>query len=150
MISPNLLKELAEWRAFSTYEKETTSRFNRDRSVFLQVSGTIVDSCSRPFFQRQATLRQLDTEVKERKESADVPVFALFLLRDVSSSMRLFAQERSGIESAHIALSVSLSIRSSQKPMNFLTGNNYEIRLISNGVMCTYEGNIKPFYVPYR
>ena len=80
----------------------------------------------------------------------DEPVFALLLLRDVTSSMRLFAQEQSGIEAAHLALSVSLGIRSQQRPINILTGNEYEIRLIPNGVLCTYEGNIKPFYVPYR
>ena len=150
MISPTLLKELVERRAFSEYETRMASRFSHDRSVFLRASEAVIDSCSRPFFQRQAALRQLDTELQERRGVVDEPVFTLLLLRDVTSSMRLFAQERSGIEAAHIALSVSLGIRSRQKPLNFLTGNEYEIRLITNGALCTYEGNIKPFYVPYR
>jgi len=150
MLSQNLLKELMERRAFDEYEKAMTERFNHDRSVFLRVSEVMIESCSRPFFQRQSALRQLDAELRERRESANEPVFALLLLRDVTSSMRLFAQERSGIETAHLALSVSLGIRNRQMPINLLTGNEYEIRLITDGVMCTYEGNIKPFYVPYR
>jgi hypothetical protein len=150
MLSPNLLKELTERHAFREYEKAMASHFNHDRSVFLRVSEVMIESCSLPFFQRQTTLRQLDTELREQRETAEEPVFTLLLLRDVTSSMRLFAQERSGIEIAHIALSVSLDIRNRQKPLNVLTGNEYEIRLITDGVMCTYEGNIKPFYVPYR
>jgi len=150
MISPNVQKELMERRALSKYEGAVFERFNHDRSVFLRVSEVMVESCSQPFFQRQPALRQLETELRERRESADEPVFALLLLRDVTSSMRLFAQERSGIETAHLALSVSLRIRSRPIPLNVLTGNEYEIRLIPNGVMGTYEGNIKPFYVPYR
>jgi hypothetical protein len=64
--------------------------------------------------------------------------------------MRLFAQERSGIEAAHIALSVALGNHNPRRIINFLTGNEYEIRLITDGIMCTYQGNVKPFYVPYR
>jgi len=150
MVSQNLLKELMERRAFSEYERAMVERFSHDRSVFLRVSEVIVESCSQPFFKRQAVLRQLDTELQRRREAMDEPVFALLLLRNVTSSMRLFAQERSGIEIAYLALSVSLDIRNRQRPLNFLTGNEYEIRLITDGVMCTYEGNIKPFYVPYR
>ena len=150
MLSPNVLRELIERRAFSDYEKALAERFQHDRSVFHRVSEVIIESCSQPFFQRQPALRQLDTELRERRESANEPVFALLLLRDVTSSMRLFAQERSGIETAHLALSVSLGIRNRPMPLNLLTGNEYEIRLIPNGVMGTYEGNIKPFYVPYR
>ena len=150
MIAPNLLTELMERHAFRAYEKAMVERFNHDRSVFLRVSEVIIESCSHPFFLRQPTLRQLDTELRERRGAADEPVLALLLLRDVTSSMRLFAQERSGIETAYLALSVSLGIRSRQRPLNFLTGNEYEILLITNGVMCTYEGNVKPFYVPYR
>ena len=149
-ISPSLLKELMERRAFSGYEKDMPNRFNHDLSVFLRVSDAVIESCTHPFFQRQSTLRQLDTELQERRDSADEPVFALLLLRDVTSYMRIFAQERSGIETAHIALSVSLGEQKRLNPLNFLTGNEYEIRLITNGVACTYEGNIKPFYVPYR
>ena len=150
MISPNLLKELMERRALSGYEKTVVERFNHDRSVFLRVSEAIIESCSVPFFQRQPILQQLDATLREQRGSANEPVFTLLLLRDVSVSMRIFAQERSGIESAYLALSVSLDIRSRQRPLNFLTGNEYEIRLIPDGAMCTYEGNIKPFYVPYR
>ena len=150
MIAPNVLKELMERHAFREYEKAITARFNHDRSVFLRVSEAILESCSHPFFLRQPTLQQLDTELRERRGTADEPVFALLLLRDVTSSMRLFAQERSGIETAYLALSVSVGIRSRQRPLNFLTGNEYEIHLITDGVMCTYKGNIKPFYVPYR
>ena len=150
MLSPNVLKELKERRAFGEYEKAIMERFNHDRSVFLRVSEVVIESCSRPFFQRQPTLRQLDSELRERRETANEPIFALLLLRDVAPSMRLFAQERSGIESAHLALSVSLGNSSRHKPINFLTGNEYVIRLITDGIMCTYEGNIKPFYVPHR
>jgi hypothetical protein len=150
MIAPNLLKELAERHAFRGYEKATIERFNHDRSVFHRVSEAIVESCAVPFFQRQQALRQLDTELREQRGTANEPVFTLLLLRDVSTSMRIFAQERSGIETAYLALSISLNIRNRQKPLNFLTGNEYEIRLIADGVMCTYEGNVKPFYVPYR
>ena len=150
ILSPNLLKELTERRAFSEYEKAMVERFNHDKSVFLRVSEAIIESCSRPFFQRQSTLRQLDTELRKHRGTASEPVFALLLLRDVTSSMRLFAQERSGIETAHTALSVSLGIRNRPRPLNALTGNEYEIHLITDGAMCTYEGNVKPFYVPYR
>jgi len=150
MIAPNLLKELMERRAFDKYEKAVVERFNHDQSIFIRVSEAVIESCSIPFFQRQPALRQLDAELREQRGTANEPVFTLLLLRDVSTSMRVLAQERSGIESAYLALSVSLDIRSRQKPLNFLTGNEYEIRLITDGVMCTYEGNIKPFYVPYR
>ena len=150
MLSPNLLKELTERRAFDRYEKAMTEHFNHDKSVFLRVSETIIESCSRPFFRRQTVLRQLDAELRAQQGTADEPVLTLLLLRDATTSMRLFAQERSGIETAYLALSVSVGIQNRQKLLNFLTGNEYEIRLITNGVLCTYEGNVKPFYVPYR
>ena len=149
-VSPNLLKELAEKRAFREYEKAAVQRIAQDQLVFQRIVEVIVESCEQPYFKRQSVLRQLDIELREQRGTANEPVFAVLLLRDVSSTMRLFAQERSGIETAHIALSASLGKRNRQKLLNFLTGNEYEIRLITDGVMCTYEGNIKPFYVPYR
>ena len=150
MITPELLKALMERHAFHEYEKGAKEPFTHDRSVFDRVSDVIIESCSQPFFKRQPVLRQLDSELRKQRGTADEPVFALLLLRDVSSSMRILAQERSGIETAYLALAVSLEIRNRQRPMNFLTGNDYEILLITGGVLCTYEGNIKPFYVPYR
>ena len=151
MVSPNLLKELAETPAFREYEKAAVERIARDQLVFQRIIEVIVESSEVPFFKRQAVLRQLDSDLREQRGSATEPVFAVLLLREVSSTMRLFAQERSGIETAHIALSVALEgNRNRLKKMNFLTGNDYEIRLIPDGVMCTYEGNIKPFYVLYR
>ena len=150
MLSPALLKKLMDRHAFSGYEKTLTSRFNHDRSVFLRVSEVVIESCARPFFQRQETLRQLNIELREQQGTAGEPVFALLLLQNIASSMQLFAQERSGIETAHLALSASLGIQNRQKPLNFLTGNRYETHLIADGIMCTYEGNDKPFCVPYR
>ena len=151
MVSPNLLKELAGTSAFREYEKAAVERIARDQLVFQRIIEVIIESSELPFFKRQSVLRQLDSELREQRGSATEPVFAVLLLREVSSTMRLFAQERSGIEIAHIALSVALEgNRNRPKMMNFLTGNEYLIRLIPDGVMCTYEGNIKPFYVPYR
>jgi hypothetical protein len=149
-VTPNLLEELAERRAFREYEKAPVECVTHDQSVFLAALEEIVESCSMPFFQRQPVLRQLNQEIRELQGAANEPVFAILLLRDVSSAMRLFAQERSGIETAYIALSISLDDQKRYKMLNFLTGNEYEIRLITDGVMCTYEGNVTPFYVPYR
>ena len=64
--------------------------------------------------------------------------------------MRLFAQEQAGNELAYLALSASLHGQKRRKVVNFLTGNEYEFHLITDGMMCTYKGNVKPFYVPYR
>jgi hypothetical protein len=150
MVSPKLRKELADKPAFSEYEKSPVERFSHDQSVFRRVSEVIVESCSEPYFQRQPELRTLDKELREQQGTTTEPLFAVLLLRDVSETMRLFAQERSGIEMAHLALSVSLKGQSRNKTLNFLTGNEYEIVLITDGIMCTYKGNIKPFYVPYR
>jgi len=150
MVSPNLLKEFAGSRAFREYEKIPVARVTHDQSVFDKALEVMIESCSVPFFQRQSVLRQLSKEIHELHGTVDEPVFAVLLLRDVSSAMRLFAQERSGIETAYIALSLSLGSQEHYKMLNFLTGNEYEMILITNGVMCTYEGNVKPFYVPYR
>ena len=151
MVSPELLKELMDRDAFSGYEKAMARRTAHDRSVFHRVSEAVIESCSVPFFQRQPVLRQLEHELRTQRGTAAEPVFALLLLRDVSRYMQLFAQERSGIELAYLALSASLGKHNHNNTMqNFLTGREYEIRLITDGVMCTYEGNIKPFYVPYR
>jgi len=150
MVSPCLREELMSRDAFREYEKAMALRTVHDQSVFHRVSGAIIESCSVPFFQRQPVLRQLEQELRTQRGTAAEPVFALLLLRDVSRTMQLFAQERSGIELAYLALSASLGNQSRSKRLNFLTGNEYEIRLITDGVLCTYEGNIKPFYVPYR
>jgi len=150
MVSPNLLKEFTGSQAFGEYTKAPLERMAHDKSVFDKALEVILESCSEPFFQRQPILRQLNQEIRELQGTADEPVFAILLLRDISSAMRLFAQERSGIEMAYIALSISLDDPKRYKMLNFLTGNEYEIRLITDGAMCTYEGNVKPFYVPYR
>jgi len=150
MIAPNLLKELMERQAFREYEKVPIERMSHDQSLFVEALEVIVESCSEPFFERQSILRQLNEEIRELQGADNEPVFAILLLRDVSSAMRLFAQERSGIETAYIALSLSLGKQHHYAMLNFLTGNEYEIRLITDGVMCTYDGNVKPFYVPYR
>ena len=150
MIPPNVLKELGDRHAFREYAKAPAECIVQDQANFFAALEKIIESSAVPFFQRQPILRQLDTELREHRGTAAEPVFTLLLLRDVSSSMLLFAQERSGIETAYLALSASLEKQNRQKPVNFLTGKGYELRLIPNGVMCTYEGNIKAFYVPYR
>ena len=150
MIAPNLLKELDDRRAFREYEKAPAENMAQDQALFQRLADAVVESCAVPFFQRQPALRQLEKELQEQRRATTEPVFSLLLFRDVSSAMRLFAQERSGVETAYFALFASLGKPNRQRALNFLTGNEYEIRLIPNGVMCTYEGNVKPFYVPYR
>ena len=150
MVSPRRLKELAGNPIFHEYEKMAVERVAYDQSVFLRVSEVVIESCEQPFFKRQSVLRQLDNGLREQRGTATEPVLAILLLREVSPAMRLFAQERSGLEIVYLALSASLGNRNRSKMINFLTGNEYEIRLITDGVMCTYEGNIKPFYVPHR
>jgi hypothetical protein len=150
MIAPKLLKELEERHAFREYVKNPSACVEQDQANYLKACDAVIESCSVPYFKRQPILRQLDEEMKEQQGTATEPVFTILLLRDVSSSMRSLAQERSGIETAYLALSASLGKRNQQKVLNFLTGNQYETHLITDGVMCTYKGNVKPFYVPYR
>ena len=150
LVSPDLLKKLSDRNALSNYQQAAMASVEHDQSVFLQLSEVIIESCEVPFFKRQPLLRTLDNELRKQRGTAKEPVFALLLLQDIPQSMRLFAQERSGIETAHLALAASLGKQNRSKFLNFLTGNEYEIRLIADGVMCTYDGNVKPFYVPYR
>jgi len=150
MVSPDLLKELWDRDAFREYEKALAHRAAHDQLVFIKVSSAVIESCSVPYFQRHSVLQQLEMELREHRGVASEPVFALLLLRNVSQLMQLFAKERSGIELAYLTLSVALDKQRQEKMLNFLTGKEYEIRLIPNGVMCTYEGNVKPFYVPYQ
>jgi hypothetical protein len=149
-VAPNLLKELSDRRALEDYKKRPAKRWAHDQSVFLQVMSAVIESSEMPFYRRQPVLLHLNKELEERRGTTDDPVFALLLLREVSESMRLFAQERTGIEMAYLALSASLQGPQRRKVMNFLVGKEYELPLIPGGNMCTYEGNIKPFYVPYR
>jgi len=149
-VSPNLLKELLDRRALEHYKKKTTERLSQDQSVFLQAMSAVIEASEMSFYRRQTFLQQLNKELKEHQGTATEPVFTLLLLREVGESMRLFAQERTGNEMAYLALSASLHGLPRRKIMNFLTGNEYEFPLIPGGIMCTYEGNIKPFYVPHR
>ena len=150
MIAPDVLKELEDRLAFREYETKPAEWMAQDQANFHKALEKIIESCAVPFYKRQSVLRQLNNELREHRGTAAEPVFTLLLLRDVSSSMRIFAQERSGIEMAYLALSASLEKQNRQKPVNYLTGKEYELRLIPDGVMCTYEGNVKSFYVPYR
>ena len=154
IVSPNVLEELIERDAFREYvgnnAKTRRDRAVHDQSVFLGVLGAVIEACSVPYFQRQPVLRQLEQELRTHRSTPTEPVFALLLLRDVTRYMQLFAQERSGIELAYLALSAALGDQDRNRKRNFFTGNEYELRLITNGVMSTYQGNIKPFYVPYR
>ena len=149
MFTPELLRELTNRKILEEYKKPNSQRVSFDQSVFRRVSEAIVSSCSVPYFQRQAVLRRLDEELRQRRGLENEPVFSILLLQEVSQRMQLLAQERSGVETAYLALSAALSKRTQNRGLNFLTGNKYEILLIPDGVMCTYQGNIKPFYVPY-
>ena len=149
-VSPDVLKKLLARNALDEYKKTPVERFTLDQSVFHQVMSAVIESCEVPFYRRQTILRHLNKELQERRGTASEPVFALLLLQDVSESMRLFAQERTGNEMAYLALSAALNGQNRHKTMNFLTGKDYEFRLIPDGIMYTYEGNVKPFYVPYR
>lgn len=149
-VSPDVLKKLLDRNALDEYQKAPVERFSLDQSVFHQVMSAVIESCEIPFYRRQSIIQHLNKELRERKGTATEPVFTLLLLQDVSESMRLFAQEQTGNEMAYLTLSAALNGQSQRKTMNFLTGKDYEFRLIPDGIMCTYEGNIKPFYVPYR
>lgn len=150
MLSPDLFKELQERHAFDGYEKAVVQRFTHDKSVFLRVMPVVIEISSLPFYKRSLMLRHLDEELRGRQGTESEPVFTFLLLRDVTETMRLFAQERSGNELAYLALTAALKGQQQRKALNFLTGSEYELHLITDGIMCTYEGNIKPFYVPYR
>ena len=149
-VSPDMLKKLSDRNVLNEYKRAPVEHVALDQSVFHQVMSAVIESCELPFYRRQPILQHLNKELRERRGKASEPVFALLLLQDVSEAMRLFAQEQTGNEMAYLALSVALHGPSRRKTMNFLTGNEYEFRLIPNGIMCTYEGNVKPFYVPYR
>ncbi|MCL2005527.1 MAG: hypothetical protein FWG73_05115 [Planctomycetaceae bacterium] len=150
LLPPELLRELTSRRILAEYNKPGSQRAEYDQSVFRRVSEAIANSCSVPYFQRQPVLQRLDEELRQRRGTENEPIFSMLLLQEVSEQMQLFAQERSGIETAYVALSAALGKPLQNRMLNFLTGNQYEIRLIPDGVMCTYQGNIKPFYVPYR
>jgi hypothetical protein len=150
-VSPNLLKELLARRVLDGYEKSPVERFTHDLSVFHRVMSVVIETSTLPFYERQPLLRQWKDELEKQRGTAAEPMFTLLLLRDVPETMRLLTQEQSGNELAYLALSAALSNDyHRRKVLNFLTGNHYEFRLIPDGIMCTYEGNIKPFYVPYR
>ena len=143
-------REATNRRILEDYKKPDSPRAAYDQSVFRRVLEAIADSCSMPYFQRHPVLQRLNEELRQRRGTANEPTVSMLLLQDVPEQMQLFAQERSGIETAYLALSAALGKPTQNRMLNFLTGNQYEIRLIPDGVMCTYQGNIKPFYVPYR
>ena len=150
MVAPKMLKELEERRALNGYAKSAVERFTHDQSAFQRIMPIVIESCSVPFFKRSPMLRQLDDELRNRQGTETEPVFTILLLRDATETMRLLTQEQSGNEMAYLALSASLGNQERRKVLNFLTGNEYKFPLIMNGIACTYDGNIKPFYVPYR
>jgi hypothetical protein len=149
-IPQSMLKELLDRNAFDAYQQGTAEQFLRDQTIFLRVMGTVIESCELPFYQRQPVLSQLKLEIQERQGTSAEPVIAGILLQNIAEDMRFLAQERTSREMIYLGLSVSRNGRQRQATRNFLTGKEYELKLIPDGVMCTYEGNIKPFYVPYR
>ena|GEM_PF-1990302 len=157
VIPADVYKKLLDRKAFGDNKtaRAIAERTADDKSVFSRVSSAIIESTSLLYFQRQAILRAFDQEIRQRRGAENEPVVSILLLQDVSEMMQQLAQERSGIETAYLALSASLGYPNRNRPdrskmLNYQTGNAYEIRLIPDGVMCTYQGNIKPFYVPYR
>lgn len=150
MVLPILLKDLLNRHALDGYESKAAERLAHDQSVFLEVMSVIIDSCEMPFYRRQPVIQRLNKELLERQGTQDAPVFAILLLQDVGESMRLFAQEQSRMEMVYLTLAAYQKRQNPHKTMNFLTGTEYQFPLFTGGIMCTYDGNIKPFYLPYR
>jgi hypothetical protein len=145
-----LQQTLTKRNAFASYKKQITVRLKQDRECFRQLMRAVIESCECPYYQRQKVMAVLETELRNRQGTLGAYVFAGLLLQEIPDSMRLFAQERTANEMIYLSLSVSVKGQSQPKAKNFLTGSEYKVQPIPDGIMATYDENIKPFYLPYR
>ncbi|GHT45507.1 hypothetical protein FACS189454_05120 [Planctomycetales bacterium] len=133
-------------KIFGEAELKKDEQLVIEKKVFEKAMRAVIESCQFPFYKRQPVLRQLEIELKKHSE----PTLADGLLKEVAGTMELLATERTQCEMVFLALSIAIHGRNQQHCITPLTGEEYNIKLLTDGVMITYPGNPKAVYLPYR
>jgi hypothetical protein len=138
----------AEYKTEGLRVYQVTDAEKQDKNVFERAINVIIDSCELPYYQRQPVLRELKAQMgSEYSVSKD-------LLKVIPDAMELLALERTQCEMTYLGLSIALGqeriANKTLPPLVPLTGEGYETKLITGGIMITYPGNAKACYVPYR
>jgi hypothetical protein len=108
---------------------ETVARtLDEDQLFYLQRMRQIIDSCRKPYWQRQAKLRELDSELDDRRKTTAYPFVADRILEvDVQQGQRLQALDLARCQAYGLALAAALGPLRATSNVNPLTGQTYEI-----------------------
>jgi hypothetical protein len=124
----------------------------QDKPVFERAVDVIIASSALPYYKRSPVLQKLKEQIaKNERQETDM---SRRLLEVIPDAMELLALERTQIEMIYLGISIALGHErgtyTGKPPLVPLTGEEYEIKLITDGIMVTYPGNAKACYVPFR
>nr|HMS95001.1 hypothetical protein [Tabrizicola sp.] len=101
-----------------------------DELFFLRAMQQQIAAAKLPYWQRQATIESLQTELQTRSESGEFPIIAgSLLLTNFADAHRQLAEDRSRCEAWLIALTTICELPLGAPPACSLTGQQYEVQV---------------------
>ncbi|GHT21242.1 hypothetical protein FACS189419_01830 [Planctomycetales bacterium] len=135
-----------EYRTEGLNVYKVLTEAEQNKNVFEKAMKPLIDCCSLPYYRRVALLKQLKEELRNRTDEQP----ATDLLKVIPDAMELLALERTQCEMVHLGLSAALTGSWQQHARTPFSGEEYNVLLTHGGIMITYPGNVKAFYVQYR
>jgi hypothetical protein len=113
---------------------------DQDELFYLTAMRRLIDNAGQPFYQRQATLDELRTQLGNLVDTPDDPFIArTMLLIDLETSLRLMAEDRARCEAWQLALTESDGVDGPDFEIDPLAGEPYDIEQRSDAVIVRFN-----------
>jgi hypothetical protein len=129
VLSYREIRDLRDEVGIATLGETVAKTIDSDQLFYLRRMRTVIDCCERPYWQRRATLNELDKQMEQRRKTTAYPFVADQILDvDIQRGQRLQALDLARCQAWHLALATATGDDPESLGNNPLTGKAYEIK----------------------
>ena len=129
-----------------------TSDIDKDQIQYLKAMRTVVDSCSKPFYQRLPILDEIEDHFKKLQGSKEYVAIAPILLRYIREGMQFQAEDKARVEAWVLALATKRKFTVKPGTLDPVRGKPYQVSRIATPegslIVVSYGGGTNKVEIP--
>ena len=107
----------------------TRQTVDADEAFYMQAMRQVIESCEKPYHERQKILKQINLELQKRWDSPEYPIVAgRLLLKDLERAQLVQARDRANAEAWALALAAALGAPPPEFKLSPVTGKPYRVQ----------------------
>jgi hypothetical protein len=147
-LEENEVNKLKDRNVYGTFVKNYIQNHANDEIFYLRSMQKIIAASEKQFHLRVEVLNDIQNFLLAKEDTAEEYFVSGFLLADIDRLMQIYAQDQSRLETAVLAMTVSLGIPNKLTFADPFTGKPYEVKQTGGMVIVSAQNKHRPFRVP--